>query len=192
MNEIKPNKLLQKIYKCVNMGGDFLDLGCGYGRDSLFMLQNGFKVTAVDSSCKDIEQLKEFIQCHNLPLSNINLLCKDIRTFDIQKDKYAIINVFNSLQFLSKKEALILIDKIKIALKNRGYIIISAFTTDDPLYKKTISNSRCFFKPQELKNKFSDFNIIFYEEKIIHDIAHPKSPEPHLHGIVRLIARKVY
>lgn len=35
----KPNELLQKIYSQVDAGSEFLDLGCGQGRDSLFMFK---------------------------------------------------------------------------------------------------------------------------------------------------------
>ncbi len=90
------------------------------------------------------------------------MFCENIATFDIAGDKYGIINVFNSLQFLPKKEALKLIDRIKKAVKDKGYVIISGFTVGDPLYKKMGDGDRCFFEHQELKKIFSDFNVIFY------------------------------
>jgi len=102
----KLNELLQKIYEQLDIDSEFLDLGCGQGRDALFMLQKGFKVTAVDSSQESIKIIKEFIRANNFPLSHINLFCQDIKTFNIVKDKYAIINVFNSLQFLSKQHGI--------------------------------------------------------------------------------------
>lgn len=139
-----PNELLQKICKQFNADAEFLDLGCGQGRDALFMLQKGFKVTAVDNSQEGIEKIKEVIKTNNLPLSHINLFCEDIKTFNIEKEKYVIINAFNSLQFLPKQDALKLIDKIKKNIKNKGYIIISSFTEDDPLYKKDVYSNRCF------------------------------------------------
>jgi len=79
----EPNKLLQRIYNRVNAGSKFLDLGCGQGRDSLFMLKRGFKVTAVDNSQEGIKKIKEAVQTNNLSISNINLLCEDIKTFKI-------------------------------------------------------------------------------------------------------------
>lgn len=185
----QPNELLQKIHKLLNTGV-FLDLGCGYGRDSLFMFQKGFNVDAVDYSKEGINKIKKCIQENNLPVDNINLFCGDIKNFNIKKNKYDIINAFNSLQFLPKKETLKIIENIKNNIKNNGYVIISGFTIDDPLYKKTNNEKRCFFEPQELKKIFSDFNIIGYEEKIIKDKGHPGSPEPHLHGVVKIISQK--
>ena len=186
----KPNELLRKIFERLDADSEFLDLGCGQGRDSLFMLQKGFRVTAVDSSQEGIGKIRECARLNNLPSSGISLFCEDIATFNIIKDKYAVINVFNSLQFLLKKEAVKLIGRIKEAKKDKGYIIISGFTIDDPLYKKTSNSNRCFFELQELKKIFSDFNIIFYEEKIIEDKGHSGSPKLHAHGMVEMIAQK--
>jgi len=44
------NELLKSIYTYIPAGSEFLDLGCGQGRDVLFMLQNGFKVTGIDNA----------------------------------------------------------------------------------------------------------------------------------------------
>ncbi|HOV88813.1 MAG TPA: methyltransferase domain-containing protein [Candidatus Paceibacterota bacterium] len=187
---IEPNELIQKIYHQFKANFYFLDLGCGKGRDSLFMLQNGYKVDAIDRSQENISKIEELIKINKLPLSNINLYCGDIRNFSISKNKYDIINAFNSLQFLPKRDALKIINDIKNNIKNEGYVIISSFTTSDPLYKKMSNNERCFFEPQELKNLFSDFNIIEYREQLIEDKGHPGSPLPHIHGMVRLIAQK--
>jgi len=41
-----------------------------------------------------------------------------------------------------------------------------------------------------LKNLFSDFEIIFYKEKIIDDQGHPGFEEPHQHAVARLVAKK--
>ncbi len=187
----QPNELLLKIYSQLNIGANFLDLGCGQGRDSLFMLQKGFRVDAVDSSQEGINKIKEFININKLSSIDINLFCSDMINFNILKNKYEIINAYNSLQFSPKKVVLKIIEDIKSDIKNNGYVIISGFTVDDPLYKKINNDKRCFFESQELKKIFSNFNIIEYREDIIKDKGHPGSPEPHIHGVIKLIAQKI-
>lgn len=186
----QPNELLQKIYCRLKAGMNFLDLGCGQGRDSLFMLQKKINVDAVDCSQEGINKTKEGIQKNNLPGDNINLFCSNIKDFKITKNKYDAINAFNSLQFLSKKEVLKIIKNIKNNIRSNGYVIISGFTTADPSYKKISEDQRCFLKPRELKKMFSDFNIVGYKEEIIKDKGHPGNPEPHQHGIAKIIAQK--
>ncbi len=186
----KPNALLQEVYdKAVNTA-DFLDLGCGQGRDSLFMLQKGFTVTAVDKSQEGINKINGYIKNSKLPLDRITLICEDVENFKIKKNKFAIINAFNVLQFLPKIDALSVVERIKKGLISGGYVIISGFIDSGPLFKKN-NQDNGFFKERELKNLFSDFKMILYEEKVINDPGHPGWPEPHQHSVVKMIAKKI-
>ena len=186
----EPNILLQQIFKQISGKIEFLDLGCGQGRDTLFMLTKGFRVTAVDNSQEGINKIRNLVKEVGLLEGNLNLVCNDISNFNIRKNRFDIINAFNSLQFLSKNNTLRLLENIKKNIKPGGYIIISAFTTDDQLYKKIGNDKRCFFELGELKKIFSTEHIILYNEEIINDDGHIGSPEPHMHGIVRMIAQK--
>ncbi len=38
------------VWQRLDPGSEFLDLGCGQGRDSMFMAKQGFKVAAVDEN----------------------------------------------------------------------------------------------------------------------------------------------
>ena len=42
--------------------GKALDLGCGQGRNSLFLAQNGFDVTAVDQNELSLEILQSIVE----------------------------------------------------------------------------------------------------------------------------------
>ncbi|MFA9376446.1 MAG: class I SAM-dependent methyltransferase [Lachnotalea sp.] len=45
--------------------GSFLDIACGDGRNTLFLLENGFDVTGVDFSSKALERLQIFAKQNN-------------------------------------------------------------------------------------------------------------------------------
>ncbi len=187
----QPNKLLQMVIPRLNPGGEFLDLGCGRGTDSIFMAENGFQVTAVDNSAEVINDFQKRLTENELLKNKIKLSCQNVGSFEIEKDKYQIINAFNSLQFLDKDIGLELIKRIKDNLPIGGFVVLSGFTTDDALYQNPLNKNRCFFKPEELKSLFSDFEIIFYVERIINDQGHPGYEEPHQHRVVRLVAKKI-
>ena len=183
----EPNKLLQMIWQKVDANSYFLDLGCDQGRDSVFMARQGFKVVVVDESSEAIEQLKERAIKENL---NIETICQSITYFKIAKDKFSIINAFNSFQFLDKGKAGEIIGSIKKNLKPNGYAIISGFTVNDPSYQKQENKSKGYFMPNELKELFNNFEIIFYFEGEIEDKGHVGAKLPHKHGVVRLITKK--
>ncbi len=94
------------------------------------------------------------------------------------------------MQFLSKKDGLKVINNIKKNIKINGYIIISGFTIFDFFYKNENLNN-CFFNKNELKEIFSEFNIIQYKEEIIEDKGHFGFNKPHKHAIVEIIAQKI-
>lgn len=183
----EPNKLLQKIYNQANAGSEFLDLGCGQGKEAFFLAKKGFNVTAVDSSKVAIKQIKEKAEKNKLP---IRAICRNATNYKIKNSKYDIIAAMNVLQFLEKEEVMNLIKNIKTGLKNNGLIVLSAFTTKDAS-RQSKKKLRYYFKSEEMKRYFKDFKILYYSEKIISDSGHPSMPWPHQHGIVEMIAQKI-
>ncbi|MFA5070531.1 MAG: methyltransferase domain-containing protein [Patescibacteria group bacterium] len=184
-----PSKLIQIILPHLIIGSHFFDLGCGRGREAIFMAEKGFKVTAVDSSAEAITRIKEIAEKNNL--NNIEAICADVNDFVIEADKYEVIYSANLLQFLPKEKALAIIDDIKRKIKKDGYVVIAAFTPADPSYNLPEEKRfKAYFNPDELKKIFSDFKIIHYFEGVIPDKGHPGKSEPHEHGVARIIAQK--
>lgn len=84
---LSPEKSLVENIKIFKKGS-VLDLACGDGRNSLFMIENGFTVTGVDFSIEGLKRLEGFakkkglnIKTKQLDLNNLNEF-KDIGVFD--------------------------------------------------------------------------------------------------------------
>lgn len=183
---VEPNKLIQFAIKYLKKNSQVLDLGCGQGRDALFLAQIGNIVTAVDSSKKALFDLTEQVKNQKLPITIINQSIEDYR---IEPNKYSLIQIFNALQFLKHEDAIDVITPVKENIAPKGIIVISAFTTEDQSFSKLPKN--CFFKNNELLKLFKKFEILLYKENEIIDQGHPGSEAPHKHGVVRLVARKI-
>ena len=65
---LKPNKIVVDSIQYLDVGVKVLDMGCGEGRNSFFLAENKFDVTAIDSSEKGIEKLTEFAEKENLQI----------------------------------------------------------------------------------------------------------------------------
>ena len=65
---IELNDFYIKFLKYIPDGGKILDLGCGSGRDSLYFLQKGYDVTAVDASEKMVKLSSELTKNKTLYL----------------------------------------------------------------------------------------------------------------------------
>ncbi|MGD2250245.1 MAG: methyltransferase domain-containing protein [Candidatus Methanofastidiosia archaeon] len=180
--------------------GKTLDFGCGEGRHSLFLAQNGYTVDAVDDSQEAINKLQSLKKEYGVS-SHINAYSGNIITMPLPVQKYSLVIISYVLPFLKQSEIATVLEKAKSALKPKGCIYVSAITTDDNeyhSYKKTQSPVeprtfyspalQCytyFFEPGELKTFFTDFTIIDYTETVVE-----LSREPYTHAMCLLFARK--
>ena len=97
--------------------GDFvLDFGCGSGRDTLYFLQKGYKVTALDGSAKLCEIARE--------KTGIPVIQMDFNDFD-EQDKYDGIWACSSILHLPKQELKSVLIHMEKALHNGGIIYTS-------------------------------------------------------------------
>lgn len=183
----KPTSLLTRVAKKRLPGKEFLDLGCGQGRDSFYMARKKFNVTTVDNSRVAIAQIKE--AADQKKLKNIQAICKNITKFEIEPNKFSLIGIIGTLHFLKKSDSLKIISDVKKKILLGGFIIISSFTEANLPSKRRKSH----FKFGELKKLFSepDFKIHFYLENTYLDSGHVGQPEPHKHGKVGIIVQKL-
>ena len=185
--EIKPSQILGLIWKNFTKDGNVLDLGCGQGSDLLFLAQNNFKVVGVDNSEVAIKQIVD--KATELNLDNVKAEKADVREYIIEKDFFDVISCQNVLNFVSKEEAMKVIESIKGTIKTGGYILIQVFTTEDPSIS-TENKFSSYFEPQELLHMFDGFRLYYYLENTILDQGHPGSESPHKHGVARIIVKK--
>ncbi len=157
--------------------GIFLDLGCGQGRDSLYMARRHFSVEAVDSSNVACDQLITSANENNL---DIIVIVKNIalESYKIESSKYSIISAINVLHFLDKGSIFRIVEMIKSGLLSGGLAVISIFINEKGLQK------------QELLKLFVDFEIVYYIETTIEDKGHPGEPSKHKHQVARIVALK--
>ncbi len=105
-----------------------LDLGCGYGRDAIFLAQNlPCHILGLDNSPEAIGLARESLDHESE--KRIELLCYD---FSHVTDKYDVIFVSNLYHLLKPEERAKLRETIKRCLKTDGVLFLSAFSTRDP------------------------------------------------------------
>lgn len=137
-----PSKILKKYWNLSALG-NALDIACGNGRNSIFLADKGFAVDAVDISTVATHGLAERNR-------NINVICKDLDTWNIPKNRYEMIV---NTRFLDRR----LFPMIKSGLKPLGVLIFESFIGGQ--------NDKYCLKENELLQVFHSFRIIYYEEK---------------------------
>lgn len=168
-----------------------IDIGAGEGRNSLYLASLGFNVYAIEPSEVGAKKILQRAKDCGVEISVLNI---DILTASKTLSNIDFAVALTSLEHMDYDYLLEAVREIKRILKPSGYIYAMVFTEDDPGYKKDLPNaSECalfikhYFKKGELKELFSDFEILEYSEYMKIDETHGPV---HYHGKAKLFARK--
>ena len=116
----EPDEELVKLFN-EKGEGKVLDIGCGRGRNSLYLASLGYNVIAVDVSKHAIIQLNQNAKLLGYDIEGI--IC-DIGDFSFS-EKYDIIVISNVLQFILKRvEQINIIYKVMEYITTNGIIFI--------------------------------------------------------------------
>ncbi|MBW7985088.1 tellurite resistance methyltransferase TehB [Enterobacillus tribolii] len=141
--------------------GDALDLGCGRGRNALFLNLKGFNVTAWDKNPMSIAALNDIITGEGL--QNIRAAARDVNVEAIE-GSYDFILSTVVLMFLNRERIPSLIREMQACTRPGGYnLIVSAMDTPD--YPCTV-DFPFTFAPEELRNYYHGWDFIKYNEDV--------------------------
>ncbi|MCB9810978.1 MAG: methyltransferase domain-containing protein [Candidatus Nomurabacteria bacterium] len=141
--------LLVEAMPYVNNGKYALDLGCGAGNDTIFLRENGFTVTSVDSSL----EVKKYIP---------DVIISTFEDFSFSTDKYDIVNAQYSLPFNSPDSFHKVFDKITKSLRLGG-IFVGQFFGDSDEWSKNKDMS--FYTKDKVLEFFNQYHIHVFREK---------------------------
>lgn len=107
---------------------EIADLGCGYGRDDLYLAKTlGCSVTGIDNSPKAISLA--FESCPPELTRRVQFRCADFGDLD---KRYSVIFASNLYQVLPVTERARLVQSIAKHLDCGGILFLSALSTNDP------------------------------------------------------------
>lgn len=112
----KINPILKRVISPVQ-NKTALDIGCGTGMNSSFMLENGYSVTGIDIN-------REAMKAANK--RGVSTIIQDIRYFEWNKN-YDLITLFYMLQHMQVEDAEEVLNKAIEHLEDNGLVIIAIF-----------------------------------------------------------------
>ena len=92
-----PHLLIKKFINMNIKPKNAIDLGCGAGRDTIFLIKNGWNVLAIDK-----EDTKEFIlkKLDNEEIKRFSFKCQSFENIEIEKNNLLVANF--SIPFCDK------------------------------------------------------------------------------------------
>ena len=169
-----------------------LELGCGRGRNSLYLAREGFSVTGVDYNVEELLVLREYATQKNI---KVNLALADVSELPFGEDMFDVVLSLNVLTFIKEQIRPQVIQEVRRVLKSGGLFVAVERSLEDPLcgkgeeiesntyeYQMTVQH---FFSSQELQSLLSQLEVVVLNEFRTIDAAHD---HPHIHGSWRIVA----
>ena len=141
--------------------GKTLDLGCGNGRNSLYLAAKGYNVTAWDKNPMSIDNLENIRQAEGL--ENLQTAIKDLNTLSFDGEYDFILSTV-VMMFLDAKTIPGLIENMQRCTNPGGYnLIVAAMDTDD--FPCTVGFPFAF-KTGELRRYYTGWDLLKYNEDV--------------------------
>ncbi len=147
-------------------GGKALDLGCGRGRNSLYLNLLGFDVTALDHNQESIDFLNYVKEKE--ALTKLDTAVYDINQANIgtENAEYDLIVSTVVMMFLNHERIPAIIENMQKNTKIGGYnLIVCAMSTEDYPCPMPFSFT---FSEGELANYYQDWELVKYNEDLGH------------------------
>jgi cyclopropane fatty-acyl-phospholipid synthase-like methyltransferase len=164
-----PDENLVEYFKNGLAPNRVLELGCGPGRNAVYMAKKGCKVDALDIAENAIEWAKERAMEEGV---DIDFHCVSVFDFDFEPHSYDFIYDCGLFHHLAPHRRLTYIEMIKKALKKDGHFGIVCFNTDGALetsdwdvYKEGSLKRGIGYYEDRFKEVFAnDFNILEFRK----------------------------
>lgn len=137
--------------------GKAIELGCGAGNDTVYLIKNNWKVLAIDR-----ENVEERIakRLNDKELEKFTFQQQNFENLELEKSNLIVANY--CLPFCNKNKFEELWNKIKSSIANRGYFVGNFFGTNDEW--NGIKKEIIFLSREQIMELFDDFEIILFKE----------------------------
>ena len=127
-SSFNPHHLLEAFSYYLSTG-EALDLGCGNGRNALYLASLGCSVTAVDQQEAAVETVRTRAEEYS---ADVNVVQSKIEDFSLEPESFDTVVLVNSFQFVSDGDRVI--EDIKAALKPGGTFFLQCFSLEEPRF----------------------------------------------------------
>lgn len=192
----EPDPSLERFVDILDPSRTVLDIGCGQGRNTLFLAHRGFNVDALDPSQVALDQLTKNAGDNAHSVRTIHGTFQDLG--EVSRN-YGGILVLGLIPVLYRSEISALVSALRKHLGEGGFLIITAFGTWDPdctsravdrdSDRPPRDRGRTYLELGELAALFPDFELVHSWEGLTPEHRHGDGP-PERHGRAEAVFRR--
>lgn len=155
-----------------------LDVGCGYGRDCIYLARRGFDVVGIDVSTEALKLAREWAESEGL---NIGFISMDIIKNGFKDRCFEAVIMFNTFHFMLEKVRERTVSEIYRILRDGGVLVQAMFSrkekgfgqgpeVEENTFECKPGRPVHFFSEEEIRNAFAGFTIERLDEVAIHEV----------------------
>lgn len=139
-----------------NKDNEILDLGCGIGADTLYLIERGYNVLSCDFSNEALKSIQD-----NIPNSK-TLYLDMMKKFPIKDNTYSLIIADLSLHYFDNETTIHIMRKIKRILNNNGILLSRVASVNDFNFGAGVGEEleRNYYFEGDYTKRFFDFEDI--------------------------------
>lgn len=139
-----------------NKDNEILDLGCGIGADTLYLIERGYNVLSCDFSNEALKSIQD-----NIPNSK-TLYLDMMKKFPIKDNTYSLIIADLSLHYFDNETTIHIMREIKRILNNNGILLSRVTSVNDFNFGAGVGEEleRNYYFEGDYTKRFFDFEDI--------------------------------
>ncbi len=155
-----------------------LDVGCGYGRDCVYLARKGLDVVGIDVSAEALKLARDWAKSEEL---NIGFIHMDIINNRFEDLCFDTVIMFNTFHFMMEKVRERTVVEIYRILRNGGVLVQAMFSrrekgfgqgreVEENTFEFKSGRPVHFFSEEEIRKTFGRFTFVKLEEADIYEV----------------------
>jgi tellurite methyltransferase len=176
-----PSSLAREVSPRLGGWGQVLELGCGEGRDSIFLAEQGHEVIGLELSLDGLRKAARLAADRGVRMPWVCAAMPDLPV----RGPFDLVHSCGSIHYVAREERARLFEEIRRLTRRGGYNAHVVFTRR--LIYREKGEVVHYFDPNELREAYADWTILKSEEGLIRCA---QDGLPHAHSVETVLARR--
>ncbi len=183
-----PGRLVKQLENIVSdfSGVSVLDVGCGEGKNAIFLARKGAKVTAIDISEFAVRNALNAWDDHEIVKWEVG----DIRNLEMGNERFDVVIAYGLYHCLgSFEEIRTVVEKLGLMTKQGGYHLVCAFNSRMQQLEAHPGFVPILLTHAQYLDFYKGWRSIFESDEVLTE-SHPNNNIRHSHSLTRIIVSK--